>query len=172
VASERITGEVELRRLYLVPPCESEHDGELTAFGVRQASALGDALGDVALRAVYSAPGRAAVDTATAIAQRHGLVVRRKPALGREPAGDASIRIVEAFDAIARAGSGRTSLVVVHVEAVRLILDHCAGSSQSRGADLDAASITEVALDEDLAGYSVERVGDVTHLPLRLEPGS
>lgn len=162
VAPDRPADDIDARRLFLVPPCEFDDEGELTVAGVHQASALGDALVDVPLGAVYAGPGRAAEDTAASIAQRHGLVVRKKSTLGLEPA--AAGRVVEAFEAIARAGSSRVSLLVIPAEAVRLILAHCAGASLAAGA-VGAASITEIRLGERGSGYSVERLGDVAHLP-------
>lgn len=155
------------RRLFLVPPADTEADGELSVLGVRQSQALGDALGDVALRAVYAGPGLAEGDTATAIAQRHGLVVRRKPALGfrpSEPFTSAAARVIEAFETIARVGPGRISLVVAPFEAVRIILAHCSGLAPSPEDPLELApaSITEITVEE--ACSVVERLGDISHL--------
>jgi broad specificity phosphatase PhoE len=159
---------LDARHLFLVPPCEADSDGELNVLGVRQARALGDAFGDVPLRAVYTGPGLASEDTAEAIAQRHGLVVRRKPALGlsdEERFDAAAARIIEVFETIARAGSGRTSLVALAAEAARIIVAHCTGVAPSVDDRLmlPPASITEITIEETL--YSVERVGDITHLP-------
>lgn len=163
------------RHLFLVPPCEADLDGELNVLGVRQARALGDAFGDVPLKAVYTGPGLAAEDTAEAIAQRHGLVVRRKPAFGLttdERFDSASARIIESFETIARAGPGRTSLVVVAPESVRIVVAHCSGVAPSADDRITVppASITEVTVEETL--YSVERVGDIAHLPPLTRSGS
>lgn len=156
------------RHIFLVPPCEADIDGELNVLGVRQARALGDAFGDVPLKAIYTGPGLAAEDTAEAIAQRHGLVVRRKPPLGLttdERFDSASARIIEVFETIARAGPGRTSLVVLTAETIRIILAHCShvAPSVDDRLRLPPASITEVTVEETI--YSIERVGDIEHLP-------
>jgi broad specificity phosphatase PhoE len=160
VPPERPAAGLEARRVFLVPPCEAD-EGELTVEGVRQASALGDALADVPLGAVYAGPGVPATDTATAIAQRHGLVVRRRSTLDLEPGGAWGERVVETFEAIARAGSGRTSLLVVHADAVSAIVARCAGLAARA---IEPASITELRLREGGAGYDVERLADVAHL--------
>lgn len=158
---------LEARRVFLVPPADAEFDGELSVVGVKQSRALGDALGDVPLRAVYAGPGLAAQDTAAAIAQRHSLVVRRKPALGVDPAAsfdEVVASVVEAFETIARAGPGRTSLVVAHLEAARILLSHCSGLAPSPDdrLTLEPASVTEITVEE--ARYVVERLGDTSHI--------
>ncbi len=156
------------RCVFLVPPCDSEEDGELSVVGVRQSRALGDALGDSPLKAVYAGPGLAAEETAAIVAQRHGLVVRRKPGLSLQTGElhDRAVeRIVEIFDTIARAGPGRTSLVVTEPGAARVILSHCweVGQSPSDQLQLPAGSITEITVAP--ARYTVERLGDISHLP-------
>lgn len=156
------------RCVYLVPPCDAEEDGELSVVGVRQSRALGDALGDASLKAVYAGPGLAAKETAAIVAQRHGLSVRRKPGLSLaegELHDRAVERILEIFDTIARAGPGRTSLIVADLGAARVILSHCweVGQSPSDQLQLQAGSITEITVAP--ARYTVERLGDTTHLP-------
>jgi len=163
---------LDARRMYLVPPCDAEADGELTVLGVRQSTAVGDHFGDIPLRAVYADTGMAALDTAAAIGGRHGLVVRRKPALGthgQELFDVAAARIIATFESIARAGSGRTSLIVTAPEALRIIHAHCSGLAPSPEDRLvlEPASITEITIEE--SQYVVERLGDTTHLE-RLEP--
>jgi broad specificity phosphatase PhoE len=158
---------LEARKTFLVPPADAEPDGELSVLGMRQARALGNALVDVPLRAVYAAPGLAAEGTAAAVAQRHGLVVRRRPALAvdpQEPYDVAAARVVDTFEAIVRVGPGRTSLLVVGVEALRIVLARCAGLAPTPSDTLfvEPASITEVTVEE--AAYAVERLSDVAHL--------
>ena len=159
---------IDPRRVFLVPPCDADDLGELSVLGVRQARGLGDALGDVPLKAVYAGPGRASEDTAETIASRHGLRVRRKPSFGvatEEPFDEAAARVVETFETVANAGPGRTSLLVISEMAARIVLSHCSGLSPSVDdrLTLSAGSITEITVDEAL--FVVERVGDVTHLP-------
>lgn len=158
---------LDARHLFLVPPCEDE-EGELNMLGVRQARALGDAFGDVPLRAVYTGPGQATEDTAEAIAGRHGLVVRRKPGFGLaldERFDIVVARIIETFETIARAGPGRTSLIVIPPASARIVLAHCSGLAPSVDdrLTLPPASITEITVEERL--YAIERVGDIAHLP-------
>jgi broad specificity phosphatase PhoE len=135
---------------------------------VRQVRALGDALGDVPLKAVYAGPEPSAKETATTIAQRHGLVVRHKPSFGiavEERFDEASARVVETFEAVARAGPGRTSLVVVSQPSARIVVAHCAGLAPSVHdcLALPPGSITEIVVRDDR--FVVERLGDVAHLP-------
>jgi len=156
------------RRVFLVPPCDSDEDGELSVLGVRQSRALGNALGDAPLMAIYSGPGLAAGDTAAAVAQRHGLVVRRKPGLELRPGEvfrSAIERIIEVFDTISRAGPGRTSLIVAELSALQAILAYCWGvsSSPDERLRLNPGSITEVTVAP--TGFSVDRLGDIAHLP-------
>jgi len=157
---------LDARHLYLVPPALAEGE-ELTVVGEMQCRALGDALADIPLKAVYAGPGNAAQDTATAVAQRHGFVVRRKPSLtmpSDEHFDVTSSRVVETFENIARAGPGRTSLLVTSVEAARIILSHCTGQAPSPDdrRTLKPASITEITIEE--VGYIIERLGDTKHL--------
>ncbi len=156
------------RRVYLVPPCEHEEDGELSILGVRQSRALGDALGDSPLKAVYAGPGLAAEDTAAAVSQRHGLVVRRKPGLAVSPGEHfrtAVERVIEIFETIARAGPGRTSLIVAELATARIILAHCwdVGHARDDQLRLRPGSITEITVAPE--GFTVDRLGDTDHLP-------
>jgi broad specificity phosphatase PhoE len=155
------------RCVFVVPPADTDEEGELSALGVRQSRALGDAFGDIPLRAVYAGPGLAAEDTAANVSQRHGLVVRRKPALDfavGERFDVATERVVEAFELIARAGPGRTSLLVIPLPAARIILSHCSGVAPSLHDTLalPPASVTEITVEE--TQYVLERLGDTSHL--------
>lgn len=158
---------LDVRSIYIVPPADSDEEGELSVLGVRQARALGDAFGDIALRAVYAGPGLATEDTAATVSQRHGLVVRKKPALLFEPGERFDVeseRIIEAFELIARAGPGKMSLLVIPLPAARIILSHCSGVAPSLHDTLalPPASLTEITVEE--TQYIVERLGDTQHL--------
>jgi len=155
------------RHIYLVPPCDSESDGELSVVGVRQARSLGDALGDVSIWAAYAAPGLAYEETAGAISQRHNKTVRPRPALGYRKAGafeDEAERILATFESIARVGPGRQTLLVASPTALAMIVAHCRGAALAKDAlvALPPASLTEVVVEEQ--GYRVLRVADIAHL--------
>jgi broad specificity phosphatase PhoE len=155
------------RTVFLVPPCDSDADGELTVQGARQSRALGDAFGDVPLMAVYTGPGQAERDTGEAVAQRHGLVVRRKPGLvvhRGELFNRAVHRITEVFETMARAGPGRTILVVAEVAVARIVLSHCWDLSPSPDDQLQLGpgSITEITVAP--SRYVVARLNDTSHL--------
>lgn len=158
---------LEARRVFLVPACDHEQDGELSVLGVRQARALGDALGDVTLWAAYAAPGRAYEETAEAIAQRHGLVVRKRPALDYVRGGTfapQADRLVQAFEGLARVGPGRKTLIVAARTALSVMLSHCRGAviDEAHLIPLEPGSLTEVEVEE--TRYVIVRVADTAHL--------
>jgi broad specificity phosphatase PhoE len=61
------------RKPFVLQGCEI--DGPLTELGRRQSRALGRALAEFDLHAVYASPLRRAVETAAAVAEHHGLTV-------------------------------------------------------------------------------------------------
>ena len=65
----------------------SSRDNDLDELGVRQASAVAEALALMPLAAVYSSPLKRAARTATAIAERHGSEVQTVDALAEVDVG-------------------------------------------------------------------------------------
>jgi broad specificity phosphatase PhoE len=162
------------RTVFLVPTCDAGPEGELTVLGVRQSCLVGDALGDRPLRAVYAGPGQAATETAETIAQRHGLVVRRKPALvcdDNDPFDEAAQRIIAAFENISRAGPGRTSLIVTDHKTLQIIVAHCCNVAPraDEPRQVAPASVTEITVEE--TRYVIEQREQTDHLAPLQRPG-
>jgi broad specificity phosphatase PhoE len=67
------------RKPFVLQGCEI--DGPLTELGREQSAAVGRALREFAIHAVYSSPMRRAFETATEIARHHGLPVETVPDL-------------------------------------------------------------------------------------------
>src|SRR5574339_1193622 len=60
----------------------------LNEFGQKQAQALGEALKDVPIRAIYSSPLERAMETATPIAKAIGLTIQKEKGLLETNVGD------------------------------------------------------------------------------------
>jgi len=156
---------LEPKRIFIVPACAAEASGELSNQGVQQARQLGDAFGDIELKAAYCGSSQPSQETDMAIAARQGLALRRKPMLeieGDEEAPSARSHVIHAFDTVAKVSPGRVTLVVTDLAAAAFIVEHCLGEPLGATDTLEEASITEITLTEGT--YQVERLGDATHL--------
>ena len=116
---------------------------------------------------VNSAPDLAAMETAEAIAHRHGLVVRPRPGLGFDPEDAVGLnraRILRTFDHIALAGPGRQTLVVAPAIALGIMIRRCTGETPTSGdlQDPEPASLTEVLVEG--RSCHLVRVADHSHL--------